>query len=196
MYKIAIAGASTLVGRELKEVLSESQLAGANFTLLDEEDAQGQLDQVGDEVTFIQPIGADAFDRTDFTFFCGTEKLTRGYWRQALRAGSTVFDLSGALDTEAGVLVRAPWLGADSGAADLFTPAVIPAHPAAVALGLLLERVQQVAPVRMAGPRIDLDDFARQRIRHINRARIRQRDAVAAGAEAVDGEPFNQALLR
>jgi aspartate-semialdehyde dehydrogenase len=150
VYKIAIAGASTLVGRELKEVLSESQLAGANFTLLDEEDAQGQLDQVGDEVTFIQPIGADAFDRTDFTFFCGSEKLTRGYWRQALRAGSTVFDLSGALDTEAGVLVRAPWLGADSGAGDLFTPAVVPAHPAAVALGLLLERLQQVAPVRLA----------------------------------------------
>ena len=31
MYKIAIAGASTLVGRELKEALSESPLATANF---------------------------------------------------------------------------------------------------------------------------------------------------------------------
>jgi hypothetical protein len=41
VYKIAIAGASTLLGRELKEALSESPLAGANFVLLDEEEAQG-----------------------------------------------------------------------------------------------------------------------------------------------------------
>jgi aspartate-semialdehyde dehydrogenase len=36
----------------------------------------------------------------DFTFFCGSEDLTRTHWRQALRAGSTVLDLSGALDQE------------------------------------------------------------------------------------------------
>ena len=34
MYKIAIAGASTLLGRELKDALSESPLAAAGFALL------------------------------------------------------------------------------------------------------------------------------------------------------------------
>ena len=150
MYKIAIAGASTLVGRELKEALSESPLAAANFVLLDEEEAEGQLDQVGDEITFVQAIAPDAFDRVDFTFFCGTEDLTRKHWRAALRAGSTVLDLSGALDQETGVLVRAPWLGSEASAVDLFTPAVVPANPAALALALLLERLQQAAPVRSA----------------------------------------------
>lgn len=150
MYKIAIAGASTLLGRELKDAISESPLAAATFVLLDEEEAQGQLDQVGDEVTFIQTIGPDAFEKVDFTFLCGSEALTRKHWSQALRSGSTVLDLSGALDLEAGVLVRAPWLGSQAAAADLFTPAVVPAHPAAVTLGLLLERVQTTAPVRMA----------------------------------------------
>jgi aspartate-semialdehyde dehydrogenase len=151
VYKIAIAGASTLLGRELKDAIAESPLASADVVLLDEEDAQGKLDQVGDEVTFIQTIGPDAFEKLDFTFFCGTEALTRKHWSVALRAGSTVLDLSGALDQEAGVLVRAPWLGSEAAAADLFTPAVVPAHPAAVTLGLLLERVQQAAPVRFAG---------------------------------------------
>ncbi len=150
MYKIAIAGASTLLGRELKEALSESPLAAANFVLLDEEDAQGQLDQVGDEVTFVQAIGADAFERVDFTFFAGTENLTRKHWRQALRSGSTVLDLSGALDQETGVLVRAPWLGSEAVTPDLFTPAVCPAHPAALALALVLERLHLAAPVRFA----------------------------------------------
>ena len=150
MYKIAIAGASTLVGRELKDALSESPLAAANFALLDENDALGKLDQVGDEVTFVQAIGEDTFDHADFTFFTGSDELTRKHWRQALRAGSTVLDLSGALDQETGVLVRAPWLGPESATADLFTPAVAPAHPAALALALLIERLRQAAVVRFA----------------------------------------------
>jgi aspartate-semialdehyde dehydrogenase len=150
VYKIAIAGASTLLGKELKDAISESPLAAATFLLLDEDNALGQLDQVGDEITFVQPIVSDSFEHADFSFFCGSEGLTHKHWRQALKAGSTVIDLSGALDQEPGVLVRSPWIGVDSAAADLFTPAVVPAHPAAVALGLLLERLQEAAPLRSA----------------------------------------------
>lgn len=150
MYKIAIAGASTLLGKELKDALAESSLGAANFALLDEDEGLGQLDQLGDEITFVQPIGEDAFNHVDFTFFCGSEELTRKHWREALRAGSTVLDLSGALDQEAGVLVRSLWVGAEEVSADLFTPAIVPAHPAALALALLMERLQQAAPVRQA----------------------------------------------
>ena len=56
VYRIAIAGASSLLSRELKDVLSESPLAASNFALLDEGENQGQLEQVGDEVTFIQVL--------------------------------------------------------------------------------------------------------------------------------------------
>lgn len=150
MYKIAIVGAASLLGKELKDAISDSPLAAASFTLLDDEKSQGQLDQVGDEITFVQPIESDAFEKVDFSFFSGSEELTRRYWRDALRAGSTVIDLTGALDQEPGVLVRAPWLGSGAGTADLFTPAVVPAHSAALALTLLLERVQDAAPVRFA----------------------------------------------
>jgi aspartate-semialdehyde dehydrogenase len=150
VYKIAIAGASTLLGKELKDAISESPLAAATFALLDEDDALGRLDQVGDEITFVQAIDPESFEHVDFTFFCGTENLTHMHWREALKAGSTVIDLSGALDQEPGVLVRSPWLGSDSGSPDLFTPAVVPAHPAAVVLGLLLERLRHAIPLRYA----------------------------------------------
>jgi aspartate-semialdehyde dehydrogenase len=110
---------------------------------------------VGDEITFVQAIAPDAFERIDFTFFCGSEDMTRKHWREALRAGSTVLDLSGALDQEKGVVVRAPWLdsetlGSEESTVDLYTPAVVPAHPAALALALLFERLQQAAPIRFA----------------------------------------------
>lgn len=160
MYKIAIAGASSIIARELKDALNESPLAAANFVLLDEEDAQGQLDQVGDEATFIQSLTGDAFEHADFTFFCGSQEMTRRHWITALRAGSTVIDLSGALDKEKGVVVRAPWLGrqGNDGArdVDLETPAVVPAHPAALVLALLLERLQSAVPVRFAAATVML----------------------------------------
>src|SRR5215469_13094048 len=150
VYKIAIVGASTLLGKELKDALAESSLAAADFVLLDEDEGLGQLDQLGDEITFVQAISPDAFDHIDFTFFCGGEGLTRKYWKEALRAGSTVLDMSGALDSETGVLVRSPWVGAQDVTVDLFTPAVVPAHPAPLALALMVERLQQAAPVREA----------------------------------------------
>jgi len=150
VYKIAIVGASSLLGKEMNDALAESSLAVADVALLEEDEGLGQLDQLGDEITFVQAISPDSFEHVDFTFFCGADGLTQKYWREALRAGSTVLDLSGALYAEPGVLVRSPWIGAQEVAADLFTPAVVPAHPAALALALLMERVQQVAPVRQA----------------------------------------------
>ncbi len=54
---------------------------------------------------------------------------------------------------------------------------------------------QQVAPVWMAGPRVDLHDLAGQRIGHVDGAGVRRGDAVAAGAETVDGETLNQMSL-
>jgi aspartate-semialdehyde dehydrogenase len=153
-YKIALVGASSLLAKELKESLTESPLAGANFVLLDEANAQGQLEQVGDEVTVVQIIGENSFEEMDFTFFAGSEDLTRKYWRNALAAGSTVLDLTGALDQEPGVLVRAPWLsegsGSGAGSPDLLTKAVVPANAAAVTLALLMERLNEVAEVRFA----------------------------------------------
>ena len=147
-YKIALVGASSLLAKELKECLTESPLAGASFLLLDVEETQGQLEQVGDEVTVVQVIGENSFEEIDFTFFAGSEALTRRYWRHALGAGSTVLDLSGVLDAEPGVLVRAPWLSEGAGSPDLLTKAVVPANSAALALALLMDRLQEIAEIR------------------------------------------------
>lgn len=153
-YRIALVGASSLLAKELKECLTESPFAGAHFVLLDEEDARGQLEQVGDEVTVVQAIGEHSFDEIDFTFFAGGEDQTRRYWRAAQRAGSTVLDLSAALEDELGVLVRAPWIGSGMNPGedmpDLLTKAVVPANAAALALALLMDRLQEVAEICFA----------------------------------------------
>ena len=147
MYKIAIAGASTLLGKELKEALEDSLFAASEFVLLDESESLGQLDQVGDEITFVHAIEPAAFERVDFSFFCGGEELTRRHWEKAVAAGSTVLDLSGALDAVTSVPVLAPGLRREA-PIDLLTPAVVPAHPAAMALALIMDRLQAKLPLR------------------------------------------------
>lgn len=147
-YKVALVGASSLVGKELKECLTESPLAGARFVLFDEAEAQGQLEQIGDEVTLVQAVADDSFHEIDFTFFAGSEELTTRHWKRALAAGSTVIDLTCVLDSEPGVLIEAPWLGDGAKSPDLLTKAVVPAHSAALTLALLTDRLAAVADVR------------------------------------------------
>ena len=110
-FRIAIVGAASLRGKELNDVLSESPFASADFALMDDEEAIGKLESVGDEVTFIQPITASSFEKADFTFFSSDEEITRKRWHAAQQAGSSIIDLSGALEDEPGVIVRSPWVG-------------------------------------------------------------------------------------
>jgi aspartate-semialdehyde dehydrogenase len=155
-YRIAIVGAASIRGKQLNEALSESSFAAAEFVLMDAEQALGKLEPVGDEMTFIQPIEADSFTAIDFTFFAGSAELTRRYWQAAQRAGSSIVDLSAALEGEPGVLVCAPWLQEALGEAavaagpNLHTPAIVSAHPAALVLALLLERLQRIGAIREA----------------------------------------------
>ena len=146
-------GAGTLVGKELADELQDSLLAASDFILLDDEEVTGQVASVGDEAAFIQRIEPGSFDRMDFVFFAGNADSTRKHWVAARGSGASIVDLTGALEQEKGVLVRAPSTvdalnvkGAD--APDLSTPAVVPAHAAAVMLALIAARVGKSLPVR------------------------------------------------
>jgi aspartate-semialdehyde dehydrogenase len=150
--KIAIVGAGSLRGKELSDALADSPFADADFQLMDDEAELGSLEAVGDEVSFIQRIEPGSFARVDFAFFAGDEQLTLRHWQSAARAGASIVDLSYALEGQPGVLVRAPWIDGElqpipaqpgSDTPGLETPAIVPAHPAATALALLLGRVAQ-----------------------------------------------------
>jgi aspartate-semialdehyde dehydrogenase len=152
-HKIAIVGAATVRGKELNEVLADSTFAGSDFSLMDDETQLGQLEAVGDEVTFIQRIEPSAFTGMDFVFFAASQEVTRRHWKAAQKAGASIIDLSYALEGEPGVVVRAPWLDEPAkadGRLNLSTPAVIPAHPVAVALALILARLQELGAVACA----------------------------------------------
>jgi aspartate-semialdehyde dehydrogenase len=154
LHRVAIVGAATLKGRELKDVLAGSRFPVEDVRLLDDDESLGQLDALGDEVTFVQSVRAEQFEHVDVAFFASEAEFTRRHVGLARQAGSAIVDLSGALEEEAPV--RAPRVETEVAAAakkprGTAAPTVlVAAHPAAVVLALLLERVQRVAGVRSA----------------------------------------------
>jgi aspartate-semialdehyde dehydrogenase len=93
--RIVIAGASSLLGVELKSLLEESRFAGWDFRLVDEEIAAGILTEAGGEPAVIQPVEEGSFDKARLVFFSGSADFTRTNLPAALESGATVIDLSG-----------------------------------------------------------------------------------------------------
>jgi aspartate-semialdehyde dehydrogenase len=153
LFRVAIVGAASLKGKELKEVLEDRNFPAMDIRLLDDNESLGQLDTVKDEVAFVQPVGHDQLENVDFTFFAGDEQFTRAHWKAAREAGSAVVDLSYGLENETGAPLCAPWIGRELGQQPQFTletTALIVAHPAAVVLALLILRAQKAGPLRYA----------------------------------------------
>ncbi|HXP16757.1 MAG TPA: Asd/ArgC dimerization domain-containing protein [Terriglobales bacterium] len=151
LYRVAIVGAGTLKGKEVAEVLADRNFPSVDVKLLDDNESLGQLESVGDEVSFIQNVRAEQFENVDFTFFASDPECTRQTWKTAQKAGSAIVDLSFALEGEPAAVVRSPWIQRLLG--QTFAPELQPgpavvAHPAAVVLALLLLRVQKAAPVK------------------------------------------------
>jgi aspartate-semialdehyde dehydrogenase len=153
LYRVAIVGAGTLKGKELAELLPETSFPTIDVKLLDDDESLGQLEPVGDEVTFVQKVTKENFEGVDFSFFAAQAEFTRKAWDMSRNAGSAILDLSYALEDVPNAKIRSGWLERElreAPAPELEPGPVVVAHPAAVVLALLLVRAQKAAKVRSA----------------------------------------------
>jgi aspartate-semialdehyde dehydrogenase len=95
--RVAIVGASSLRGKELKLVLEERNFPADEIILLDASVMAGTLTEAGGEPTFIRELAADSFEKVRFAFFAGIPADTERNWQAAQAAGATVIDLTGVL---------------------------------------------------------------------------------------------------
>ena len=151
LYRAAIVGAGSLKGKEIAEMLNERNFPAADIRLLDDDEALGQLEAMGDEITFIQRVRAEQFENVDFTFFASDQDSTRRSWKDTRDAGSAIIDLSAALEKEAGASVRSLWVERERGQVappELQPGPCVTAHPVAVTLALLLLRLRKIGMIR------------------------------------------------
>jgi aspartate-semialdehyde dehydrogenase len=153
LYRAAIVGAASLKGKEVAEMLNERNFPAADIRLLDDDESMGQLEAMGDEISFIQRVRAEQFDNVDFTFFASDPETTRHNWKDARDAGSAIIDLGGSLENEPGASVRSIWVERERRqmpAPELQPGPCIAAHPVSIMLALLLLRAQKAGTIRRA----------------------------------------------
>ncbi len=92
--RIAIVGAGSPRGRELRDVLESRGFSSAGIHLLDEDIAVGTLTRAGDEVSVVAAVDESSFDRTRLVFFAGRADMAARHAGQAVQAGARVIDLS------------------------------------------------------------------------------------------------------
>lgn len=153
LYRAAIVGAASLKGKEVAEMLNERNFPAVDVRLLDDDESLGQLEAMGDEISFIQSVRAEQFENVDFTFFASDAECTRKNWKRARDAGSAIIDLSAALEDEPGASVRSLWAERERGLVvppELQPGPCVVVHPVAAILALLLLRARKVGAIRRA----------------------------------------------
>ena len=141
--RVAIAGASTLLGKELKLWLEESNFPTTDIRLLDEEFVAGTLTEAGGEPAVIETVSGDSFERVRFAFFTGSAEFAKRHAHEARRAGAVVIDLSGGLAGEPNANLWIPTLdevlpppGEESPRSEPQSLFVVPAAPAEIAISI------------------------------------------------------------
>lgn len=94
--RIVIAGASSLLGGELKTLLEESRFAGWDLRLVDEELAAGTLTEAGGEAAVIQRLDEDTFHGARYAFLAGSTAFGNLCLGPAREAKATIIDFTHA----------------------------------------------------------------------------------------------------
>jgi aspartate-semialdehyde dehydrogenase len=139
--RIVIAGASSLLGAELKSLLEESKFAGWDLRLVDEQIAAGTLTEAGGEPAVIQPVEQGSFEKARFVFFASSPEFVDRNFKAALAAGAVVIDFTGRVKTKD--LAANPWFAKlDELRETKFTSTaqhfLVPSAPAVAAVSLSL----------------------------------------------------------
>jgi aspartate-semialdehyde dehydrogenase len=136
--KIALVGGETLLGREVRDVLSETALGGQLRLVAAAEEESGTLTEIGGEPAFLAKLEADAVEDAGVVILAGSAESSK----TAIEANpeALIIDLTYALEQDPAARIRAPQAEGSDYEYDHTGPQIV-AHPAATAIALVLKRL-------------------------------------------------------
>jgi aspartate-semialdehyde dehydrogenase len=133
-----------MLGREIREVFSESSI-GAQMRLVAEEgEAAGTLTDLDGAAAFLERFDPAEMEDAAVIVLAGSPESYRKMADQGV--SGVIVDLTYAAEDAPGARIRAPLVEEDGNEPDLSGPRVI-AHPAAIAIRLLLGRLHRAYPI-------------------------------------------------
>src|SRR5215475_3756913 len=91
---IAIVGSTSLLGKELREMLDSSGLPMGRLALLETEEYAGLLQEFAGEIQITQVISPDAFDDIDIAFFTCSPEIMDSYAASGAKYPELTIDLT------------------------------------------------------------------------------------------------------
>jgi aspartate-semialdehyde dehydrogenase len=149
--RVAIAGASSLRGKDLAAAMEERSFPSTDIRLLDDEVIEGTLTEAAGEPVVIEGVDDESFTGVRFAFFTGSREFTRRHWKQAQRSGATLIDLSGELAAQGDALPFIPALRAKLPPPRPIAGKLLASPPAAAIMACtLLAGLRELPLVRLA----------------------------------------------
>src|SRR5436190_22276281 len=93
---IAIVGSTSLLGKELREMLEARGLPMGKLTLLETEEYAGLLQEFAGEIQITQVISPDVFKDVDIAFFTCSPEIIQAYIASGARFPDLTIDLTQA----------------------------------------------------------------------------------------------------
>ena len=107
-YRVAIVGATGMVGVEMRKILQERKFPVANLHLLASERSKGKkLKFAGKEIA-VEELKEDSFTGIDIALFSAGASISRKFAPLAVRAGTAVIDNSSAFRMEKDIPLVVP----------------------------------------------------------------------------------------
>jgi aspartate-semialdehyde dehydrogenase len=142
---IALVGSETLLGREVREVFGASELGERLRLVADKDDETGTLTEIGGAPAFLTNLSLDALEDATIVILAGSAEAARA--AESANAEAAFIDLTGALEDSPTARVRAPLAEDGDYRADDMSCFVV-AHPAAVAIAILLRQLNTTWAIR------------------------------------------------
>jgi aspartate-semialdehyde dehydrogenase len=109
--RIALVGASSILGKEIKDLLASSSYPSSSVALLDLEELAGVLTEYGDEARVLAETAEAEILHQDLVCFCGDRRIVREHMPRILEAGHVALDCTGAWLHEPDAVLALPAAG-------------------------------------------------------------------------------------
>jgi aspartate-semialdehyde dehydrogenase len=142
---VVVVGSETLLGREVNDVLSATPLGQDLRLVASEEEVAGSLTVAGDEPSVLIKLTPGSLERARAIILAGSSESSADVIE--LKPAAPLIDLTYSAEEQPQARLRAPML--EPSQLDLPKDTIhVVAHPAAVALALVLSRLHAVFPLR------------------------------------------------
>lgn len=141
---IALIGGETLLGREVREVLGETALAQNLRLVAGAEEETGTLTEVGGSAAFLAKLDPEEIEDAAVVILAGASEASKK--AVAANPQGVVIDLTYATEDDPDARIRAPQVERPEHRVDHTGPQVV-AQPAAIAIAMVLERLNADYPI-------------------------------------------------